>query len=80
MRPNNLITGGLLLIVLLFVGCASYSSSSVRMDTFTPHNVKNKGGDLSIHMEEHASQDKREPEVAASTAKQGEIPLYQLLL
>jgi hypothetical protein len=80
MRPNNLIIGGLLFVALLFGGCASYSPSLVRMDTFGPHTVKHTEGDLCIHMEEYASQDKCEPEVAASTATHGEIPLYQLLL
>jgi len=79
MRPNNLIIG-VLFIALLFSGCASYTQSSARMHTSGPHIVQHAEGDLCIHMEEYASQDKCEPNVAASDAKHGKIPLYELLL
>lgn len=80
MRPNNLIIGGLLFMALLFSGCAGYTKSSASMHTSGPHTVQHSEGDLCIHMEEYASQDECEPKVAASNAKQGTIPLYELLL
>ena len=80
MRPNNLILGGLLFMALLFSGCAGYTQSSARMHISVPHTVQHQEVDLCIHIEEYASQDKCEPKVAASNAKKGKIPLYELLL
>jgi hypothetical protein len=58
MKKQTFIKGLLMLMALSFAGCASYSPSLVRLDTTGPGLSKKAQGELTVYIDEYATEEK----------------------
>ncbi|MFQ5916032.1 MAG: hypothetical protein ACE5JS_22900 [Nitrospinota bacterium] len=76
MKRNNIILRGFfLLMVCLLVGCASYSTSLVLLNPSGPNVNKVAKGDLTLYIEEYATQEKSELAFDTNLPEEGVLPL-----
>jgi hypothetical protein len=75
MKQKNIVKVLMFFIVLFFAGCASYTPSLVRLDTFGPNANKQVKGDLCIFIEEYATPEKCEKAFDTNLSEEGVLPL-----
>jgi hypothetical protein len=75
MNRGNILKGLIFFITFLFVGCASYIPSLVKLDTFSPNVNKQMKGDLCVWIEEYATPEKCEKIFDTNLFEKGVVPL-----
>ena len=75
MKQNGFIGIGLLVIIMLLSGCASYSPSLVRLEPGGPTTSRQVSGDLTIYVDEFATPQKSEKAFDTNLIKEGVLPL-----
>jgi hypothetical protein len=75
MKRKNILKRLMFFITLLFAGCASYTPSLVKLDTFGPNMNKQIKGDLCVWIEEYATPEKCEKIFDTNLFEKGVVPL-----
>ncbi len=75
MKRNEMMRGFALFMTFLFAGCATYIPTMSRLDSTGPNVNKAVNGELTLYVEEYATEEKSRKAFDSDLAKEGILPL-----